>query len=117
MDDIIIRPAYEADVEAISHLWQELVAFHHTLGDGFPISTTDGYQLYARHIQGRLSDANAHILVAEDTQNDGRIVGYIFGIITDMLPEMFEQKTEAFLADIFVEEQYRTIRHRTRTGR
>ncbi|MBZ0299241.1 MAG: GNAT family N-acetyltransferase, partial [Anaerolineae bacterium] len=40
-------------------------------------------------------------------EEDGRLVGYVLGVVVDLLPEMFEQEAGGFLADIYVDEAYR----------
>ena len=99
-----IRQATNDDTEAIGRLWLELVRYHQPLDDAMPVPTEDGSHRYASRILDQILDQNSQVLVADD---DAEIVGYVVGIITDMMPEMFEAETGGFLADIFVAESHR----------
>ncbi len=100
----MIRPAVASDAVAIGKLWEKLVAYHRTLDMDMPRSTAQGASLYARSLSDRLDDSHTRVFVAEE---DGRIVGYVLGVVVDLLPEMFEQEAGGFLADIFVEDAWR----------
>jgi GNAT superfamily N-acetyltransferase len=100
----MIRPAIASDVVAIGKLWEKLVAYHQELDEIYPRATLQGASLYARSLRDRLNDSHTRVFVAEE---DGRLVGYVLGVVVDLLPEMFEQEAGGFLADIFVEEAYR----------
>lgn len=100
----MIRPAVTSDAVAIGKLWEKLVAFHQMLDTDMPKATAQGASLYARSLSDRLNDTHTRVYVAEE---DGRIVGYVLGVVVDLMPEMFEQEAGGFLADIFVEDAYR----------
>ncbi len=100
----MIRPAIMSDSVAIGKLWEKLVAYHQSLDEDMPRATLEGASLYARRIRDRMEDSHTRVFVAEE---DGRIVGYVLGVVVDLLPEMFEHESGGFLADIFVEEAYR----------
>ena len=104
VDDAVIRPATENDAATIGDLWVQLVDYHHELDSKLPTATEDGSQRYARHIVERIHDRGTQAFVAEI---DGRVVGFILGVIVDLAPEMFEHETSGFVADLFVEETYR----------
>lgn len=106
MDDVVIRRALAADAQAIGALWEKLVAYHHALDDRLPVGAADGGATYARYVQDRLEHSHSHtcILVAED---DGHIVGFVLGVIMDMVPDMFVQSAGGYLSDIFIEDGYR----------
>lgn len=104
VDAVVVRPAVEADAEAIGDLWEELVRFHRYLDPDLPGAASKGGQLYARRIVERLNDTHTRTLVAA---SDGLIVGYVLGVIVDLVPEMFAPENGGFLADIFVLESYR----------
>lgn len=106
VDDVVIRPAGEADTVAIGQLWEQLVSYHHDLDAQMPSATDGGGALYARRIANRIEDSHTHALVAV---HEGRVIGFALGVVVDMMPEMFEQETGGFLADIFVEDGYRGI--------
>lgn len=100
----MIRPAVASDSVAIGKLWEKLVAYHRAIDDDLPQATLQGASLYARSLRDRLEDSHTRVFVAEE---DGRVVGYVLGVVVDLLPEMFEQEAGGFLADIYVEEGYR----------
>jgi GNAT superfamily N-acetyltransferase len=104
VDEIVIRPATPEDTDAIGQLWLQLVEYHNHLSPDLPHAAYNGAKQYARRIASRLLDTHTRVLVAE---HKGRIIGYVFGVITDMMPEMFEEEVAGFLADIFVESDYR----------
>jgi ribosomal protein S18 acetylase RimI-like enzyme len=106
MDEILVRPARSGDVEMIARMWTELVAFHSGLDDSLPKASPLGAVQYARRIEDQLQNPYARVLVAEAAS--GRLlVGYVMGVVVDLLPEMFQQEKSGFLADIFVAAEYR----------
>lgn len=101
---MMIRAARPEDVEIIGELWVKLAEYHTRLDPALPRVAADGAMHYARRIAGRLNDTHTCTLVAED---DGVIVGYVLGLLHDFVPEMFQQESGGFLADIYVEESHR----------
>jgi GNAT superfamily N-acetyltransferase len=102
---MMIRTASANDVDAIGELWLQLVAYHRQIDpDNMPEAASDGARRYAVRIGDSLDDTHTRVFVAEDK---GRIVGYVMGVIVDMLPETFEEARSGFLADIFVLGEYR----------
>ncbi len=101
----MIRPARSNDAPAIARLWDELVRYHHNLDDALPKAASDGQNRYASYIQRRLRDPDAQIYVAEG--EDEQLIGYVLGMILDLVPETFEPERGGFLADIYVMESYR----------
>jgi len=104
----VIRPAVASDAVAIGRLWAQLVAHHNELDAAMPRATADGAQRYGRSLSDRLEDSHTQVFVAEI---DGRVVGYVLGVIVDLLPEMFEQQAGGFLADIYVAPDWRRQGH------
>lgn len=100
----MIRPAVVSDAIAISRLWEKLVAYHKALDPDMPGATPDGASRYGRNLVDRLGDSHTCVLVAEQ---DGLVVGYVLGVVVDLMPEMFDYESGGFLADIFVEAEYR----------
>lgn len=100
----LVRPAKARDIDAIAHLWEELVAFHHALDAELPPSTSRGALHYGRRILDRIDDPSACVLVAEVRHE---VVGYALGFVVDLMPEMFQQEPSGFLADIYVAADYR----------
>lgn len=100
----MIRRATEQDAEAIGRMWEKLALYHCELDPDLPRPAPQGGHLYAQRIIHRLNDTHTRTLVAEE---DGQLVGYVLGVVVDFVPEMFEQNSGGFLADIFVEDAYR----------
>ncbi len=101
----MIRPARPNDAKAIACLWDALVRYHHNLDHALPKAAPDGQNRYASYIQRRLRDPDAQIYVAESVE--GLLIGYVLGMILDLVPETFEPERGGFLADIYVMESYR----------
>jgi ribosomal protein S18 acetylase RimI-like enzyme len=97
---MLIRLAQEADCERIGSLWLQLVDYHCVLDDTLPKAAADGVRRYAARIASLLDDPQTRTYVAEV---DGRIVGYITGMIASMRLEMFAEEVVGFIADVFVE--------------
>ena len=106
VDGIIIRRATLADVDEIGRLWEKLVQYHQQINPALPRATLNGGRIYSRNLASRLNDTHTRVFVADQ---DGRIVGYVLGVVVDLVPEMFEQESSGFLADIFVEEAFRRL--------
>lgn len=105
LDGIVIRPAVEADADMIGVLWEKLVEHHHQLDRDLPQAAQDGGEIYSQHIRGQIHNPYSQTLVAEA---DGRVIGYVLGIIVHETPDMFQHDPSGFLADIFVEAAYRS---------
>lgn len=101
---MIIRTATVKDAPAIGQLWLQLVAYHRQLDDRMPVAAEDGAERYAYRVQDSMDDSHSKVFVAEDNE---QIVGYVMGVIVDLLPEMFVEERGGFLADIFVLPEYR----------
>lgn len=110
MAEVIIRAAVRDDINDIAALWDDLVAFHHALNPDLPTAAPNGARKYARRLIDRLDDPTTAIFVADE---GGQVVGYVLGVIVDLVPEMFAHDPSGFLADIFVSESHR----RTGVGR
>ena len=104
MDGVTIRTATAADTAAIGKLWEKLVLHHNQLNPDLPRAAEDGARLYARSLANRLYDSHTRVYVADF---DEQVIGYVLGVVVDLVPEMFEQEAAGFLADIYVDETYR----------
>jgi ribosomal protein S18 acetylase RimI-like enzyme len=104
VDQVIIRPVTSEDAPAIAQLWESLVAFHQTLDSALPGAAPNGAGRYTKRLLQHLDDPYTHALVAEDA---GEIVGFMLGMIVDLLPDIFAQEPGGFLADMFVDADYR----------
>ncbi len=91
-------------MDAVARLWLALVEYHRQLDSDLPPAAPQGAKRYARRLIERLDDPMSRVLVAE---TDGKVVGYVLGVVVDLAPEMFAQEASGFLADIFVDEPYR----------
>jgi GNAT superfamily N-acetyltransferase len=101
---ILIRAATLADAPAIGQMWLQLVAYHRVLDDRMPVAAPDGAARYASRVESSLDDTHTKVFVAED---DGKLVGYVMGVLVDLMPETFEDERGGFLADIFVQPNQR----------
>lgn len=102
--EVIIRRANKDDSDALAEMWLELVAFHQELTDDLPGAARGAEHRYVRRIMERLEDPYTCALVAEW---EGQVVGFVLGMIIDLMPDIFDQKPAGFLADIYVEPQVR----------
>lgn len=102
--EAVIRAATAADANAIGRLWGELVAYHRALDPHLPVAAPDGARRYAQLLLQRLDDPNTHAYVAE---SNGRPVGFVLGMIVDLVPDIFAEEPCGFLADIYVDAAYR----------
>ncbi len=85
-------------------MWSALVDYHQTLDPDLPLEASDGKQRYARLLVQRIDDPYTHAFIAE---SGGRLIGYVLGMIVDLVPDVFAQEPCGFLADIYVETTYR----------
>lgn len=96
-EEIKVRPATRADLEAIGDLWVELISFHAEVDARFAIPP-NGRKHYMRYVMDCISDKSFCVLVAGV---DGVIVGYVLGYVANNLP-FFANLRYAFLSDISV---------------
>lgn len=102
--EVIIRPITVEDADAVAELWQSLVEYHQRLSPDLPAAAKGGAHRYVRRMLDRLSDPYTHAIVAEF---DGQVIGFLLGVIVDLMPDMFAQQPAGFLADIYVEPSHR----------
>lgn len=102
--EVIIRRADKGDADALAEMWLSLVAFHQQLSEDLPGAARGGEHRYVRRIMERLDDPYTCALVAEW---EGQVVGFVLGMVIDLMPDIFDQKPSGFLADIYVESQVR----------
>lgn len=102
--EVIIRPVNKGDADALGEMWLDLVAYHQKLTPDLPGPARGGEHRYVRRILERLDDPYTCALVAEV---DGQVVGFILGMVIDLMPDIFDQRPSGFLADIYVEPQMR----------
>ena len=104
MAEVIIRPVNKGDTDALGEMWLDLVAYHQNLTPDLPGPARGGEHRYVRRILERLDDPYTCALVAEV---DGQVVGFVLGMVIDLMPDIFDQRPSGFLADIYVEPQMR----------
>lgn len=104
LDEISIRPAVVEDAKRIGGLWKELVDFHREFDTDMPIANVNGAKRYSERIEYQVEDGYSHVLVAE---LDGELVGFVVGMIVDLLPDVFNAETNGFLADIYINKDFR----------
>jgi GNAT superfamily N-acetyltransferase len=104
LDEINIRSATLEDAPTIGALWQELVDFHQALGKDMPIANVRGAKHYAQRIESQVQDSYSHVIVAD---YQGELVGFVVGMIVELLPDVFEAETNGFLADIYLKKDFR----------
>lgn len=100
VDQVTVRPAKPGDVDAIARLWEALVEYHRALDADLPPATSQGAMRYARRLVDQLDNPTTRVLVAVA---NGKIVGYVVGVVVDLAPEIFAQEPSGFLADIYVD--------------
>jgi GNAT superfamily N-acetyltransferase len=96
---MIIRQATHADSDRIGELWLELVELHRQLDDNMPTPAKDGHHRYAQRIRYGLNDSYQRILVAEE---HGELIGFVTGMVVDIVPEMFVDERAGMIGDIYV---------------
>ncbi len=102
--EITIRPMTEDDADAIADMWLALVAYHQPLDPALPSAAPGGQHRYVRRLLDRMDDPFTCALVAED---DGHVMGFVLGMVVDLMQDIFTQEMGGFLADIYVEPDYR----------
>lgn len=102
---MMIRPAQEKDLDAIAALWMELVQYHRELDTDMPVAARDGAERYAERIRHALDSTHLKVYVAEV---DDQVIGYVLGMIIDLLPETFREERAGMVADICVRQAYRS---------
>jgi ribosomal protein S18 acetylase RimI-like enzyme len=85
-------------------MWLQLVEYHNSLSADLPHAARNGAEMYARRLNSRLHDSHTRVLVAE---KQGELVGFVLGVVVDMVPEMFVEEMAGFLADIYVNPAHR----------
>ena len=101
---MIVRPIKREEVDRVGELWYELVTYHRRLSDTMPIPAEDGAERYAARIRWSVDDNHVQTFVAD---HDGEIVGYVYGTVVDLLPEMFKDERAGIVGDIYVVESQR----------
>ena len=101
---MIIRAVKREDTEKVGQLWLELVNYHRELSELMPIPAAEGAQRYASRIRWSIDDNHVQTFVAEE---DGQLLGYVYGTVVDLLPEMFVDERAGIVGDIYVSAAHR----------
>jgi GNAT superfamily N-acetyltransferase len=101
---MIIRAVKREDADRVGQLWLELVTYHRQLSELMPIPAPEGSQRYASRIRWSVDDSHVQTFVAED---GGQVIGYVYGTVVDLLPEMFIDERAGIVGDIYVSGAYR----------
>src|SRR5690242_12870366 len=102
--EITIRTMTDDDFDTVAEMWLALVAYHQALDPLLPAAAPGGEHRYARRLLERLTDPYTRALIAEV---DGHAVGFVLGMVVDLMQDIFIQQPGGFLADIYVEPEYR----------
>ena len=102
---MIIRAVKREDADRIGQLWLELMDYHRQLSELMPIPAPEGSQRYASRIRWSVDDNHVQTYVAEDA---GQLIGYVYGTVVELLPEMFIDERAGIVGDIYVSSSYRS---------
>lgn len=103
---MLVRPARSDEVGEIAALWSELVAYHQTIDPRLPKAAPDGEERYAYMLYELLLTGPRHMAFVAVNER-GALVGYVFGMVTDLVPPVFMSERGGLLADIYVKPDYR----------
>lgn len=101
MDRVVIRRAKEDDLQAVTELWKEMMAYHFSLDPRFEI-THDSDAAYMDYLMSIYDNYDYTILLAESGE---RIVGYTIGMILAN-PAVFALARYGFIAEMAVTEDH-----------
>lgn len=104
IEQVRVRPVEPRDEAAVARLWQMLTDYHVEIDSRLPGATPGAAQRYAARMIERRDDPHTRALVAEV---NGQVVGYILGAVIDLHPDLFAHVDAGFIADIFVDPDYR----------
>jgi len=104
LEAVTIRLVEPRDQEAIARMWEALSAYHTRLDSRMPRAAAGAPAAYASRLIEVRSDAETRAFVAEV---EGAVVGYVLGAVVDLTPDLFEHEDVGFIADIYVEPDYR----------
>jgi ribosomal protein S18 acetylase RimI-like enzyme len=101
---VIIRRVEPRDEEAVARLWQALSDYHVRLDRRLSVPTGGAAEQYATRLLEQRDDPSTRAFVAEV---DGRVVGYLLGAVIDLQSDLFEYVDTGFIADIYIDPDYR----------
>lgn len=104
MTECTIRLVEPRDETSIARLWQSLTLHLTALDPRLPGVAPGAPQRYAERLLERRDDPLTRCLVAEAGD---RVVGYILGAIIELHPDLFDHTSAGYIADVFVDQDYR----------
>jgi len=96
-----IRPVHVGDLDQIEMIFSEFVAYHAAFDEVFA-KIGEHEAMFGEYIKSLTERHDAHVLVADD---DGRIAGYIIGIIQSK-PPVYLKPSYGFIDSTAVKESY-----------
>lgn len=96
-----IRRATGEDIGAVAALWLELVAYHNALDPHLPTTTAESEEQYAHFVYRYMQRGDGVVYLAVDSR--GAIVGYVFGMLTNLVPDLFAAQYGGMVVDLFVQ--------------
>jgi GNAT superfamily N-acetyltransferase len=100
-----VRRATGEDIGLVAALWLELVAYHHELDPKLPTTTDDSDEQYAHVVFRHMQNGEGAVFLAVDSR--GAIVGYVFGVLTDLAPTLFAPQLGGMVMDLYVQPNVR----------
>ena len=101
----VIRKGRVGDVERLVELWKELVDHHKNFDRGYSEFVPDVEKVQAEFYARTIRSRRSVMLVAEE---DGAIIGFLFGSIASR-PPVFKIQKHAFIGDILVTAKHRRM--------
>lgn len=102
--EVTIRRVEPRDEAAIARLWQALSDYHMQLDRRLPVPTLGAAEQYSARLLEQRDDPFTRAFVAEV---GGRVIGYLLGAVIDLQSDLFEYVDTGFIADVYVDSEYR----------
>lgn len=102
----IIRKGKLKDVEHIVQLWKELADHHKDFEKGYSEFVPELDEIQIKFFERNVRSRKAILLVAEDEENEGQLVGYLTGSIATR-PPVFVIPKHGFIGDLVVSKSHR----------
>lgn len=96
-----VRRATGEDIGSVAALWLELVAYHHALDPALPDTTPESDEQYAHFVYRHMQRGDGAVFLAVDSR--GAVVGYVFGMTTNLVPDLFAPQGGGLVVDLYVQ--------------
>lgn len=96
-----VRRATGEDIGSVAALWLELVAYHNALDPNLPTTTDESEEQYAHFVYRYMQRGDGAVFLAVDSK--GAIVGYVFGMLTNLVPDLFAAQYGGMVVDLYVQ--------------